>query len=272
MSVNIGQCPLCGASGQEDLYDDFEGNHYVMCRDCTLVFQNPRKIIEYEEDYWGVSIDPDGNRRVHVEEKEKSLKNEFIEDIKFINKMNPGKILDAGAGYGFFLSGIDSRWEKHAIELSQCCANYIKESDGDVTVTSKGIEYSEYENGYFDVIYFYHVIEHVDNIHGVMNNLFRMLKPGGIIIISTPNIQSFVAKRFKGNYRLLGGPHIVLWSKKTLLRLLKQYGLICEKINYPYFKTDFFSVKYLLRLFNTNKVSPPFYGNIITVYARKKIQ
>jgi 2-polyprenyl-3-methyl-5-hydroxy-6-metoxy-1,4-benzoquinol methylase len=271
MGINIDKCPLCESSNQQNLYDDFEGNHYVRCRNCTLVFQNPRKLIEYEEDYWKVSIDPDGNRRVHAEEKDKSLKNEFIADINYINKMVPGRILDSGAGYGFFLSGINDSWDKYAIELSDYCIKHIKDNNKDgVTVNSERIEDSHFENDYFEVIYFYHVIEHIDNVHGVMSNLVRMLKPGGLLIISTPNIESFVAKRFEGNYRLLGAAHILMWSKQTLLKLLKQYNLYCEKINYPYFRTDFFRWKFIRRLFDRTKISPPFYGNIITIYARKK--
>ena len=269
VNVNIEQCPLCTASIQQDLYDDFEGNHYVKCESCSLVFQNPRRQIKYEEDYWNVSIDVDGNTRVHSEEKNESLKNEFATDIDYINRMIPGKILDAGAGYGFFLSGIDDAWDKYAVELSDYCVKYIKENDSSVTVTSAKIENSNFADDYFDVIYLYHVIEHVDDVHGVMSNVVRMLKPGGMLVISTPNIESIVAKRFKGNYRLLGTAHIIMWSKKTLLKLLRQYNMHCFKIYYPYFKTDFFRWKFIRRLFDVHKISPPFYGNIITMYTRK---
>jgi len=59
------------------------------------VYQNPRNIIEYEENYQKVTIDMDGNRRVHTEEKEKSLKNVQKEKLSLLlisacknNKLN----------------------------------------------------------------------------------------------------------------------------------------------------------------------------------------
>ena len=267
--MNIDLCPLCFSEESNDMFDDFENNHYVRCKKCGLTYQNPRKEIEYEEEYWKVSVDPDGNKRIHADEKEASLRNEFATEIRYINKMNPGKILDAGAGYGFFLSGIDDQWDKHAIELSDYCVKYIKENYPDVNTISEKIEDATYADNTFDVIYFYHVIEHVDNPNLVMKNLSRILKPGGLIIVSTPNIKSFVAKRFYGNYRLLGAPHIIMWDKVTLTKVMKLYGIYPYKTLYPYFKTDYFSLKFLLRLFDKDKISPPFYGNIITMYARK---
>ena len=89
------------------------------------------------------------------------------------------------------------------------------------------------------------------------------------MIIGAPNINSFVAKRFKGNYRLLGTPHIVMWNKKTLSELMNKYELTVFKDIYPYFKTDYVSLKNLIKLYDKDKISPPFYGNLMTLYARK---
>ena len=59
-NIEINVCPLCSSIEFEDLYVDYEGNVYVKCISCSLVFQNPRAIIDYEKEYWSCSRDPDG--------------------------------------------------------------------------------------------------------------------------------------------------------------------------------------------------------------------
>ena len=44
------------------------------------------------------------------------------------------------------------------------------------------------------------------------------------------------------------------------------------KEEYPFFKTDYFNIKNIFKLINTKKISPPFYGNIITLYGKNSLQ
>jgi 2-polyprenyl-3-methyl-5-hydroxy-6-metoxy-1,4-benzoquinol methylase len=269
-TLTIDKCPVCNSTNQEDRFDDFEGNHYVECLDCGLYFQNPRVKTQYEENYWGESIDPDGNKRILVEERDLSIKNKYALDIQHVNKLSPGRILDAGAGFGFFLSAINNDWEKHATELSEFCVEYIKENYPEVDVKTEVLECLSYPENFFDVIYCHHVIEHVEDPHSVIKNFSRMLKPNGTLIIGCPNVSSFVAKRFKGNYRLLGSPHILMWNKRTLSNILSKYRLETFDDKYPFFNTDYFTFGNLIRLIDNSKISPPFYGNLMTLYAKKK--
>ena len=76
--------------------------------------------------------------------------------------------------------------------------------------------------------------------------------------------------RFKKNFRLLHDKgHISLFNKKTLSLLLRKTGFKIVQVRYPFFKTKYFTFSNLLKLINKTKMSPPFYGNIITIYARK---
>ena len=89
--------------------------------------------------------------------------------------------------------------------------------------------------------------------------------------MTTPNFDSGVARRFGKNYRLLHDKtHISLFSDCGLKQLLEDYGFFIDRIDYPFFETEYFTKENLLRLFDTQKVSPPFYGNVMTIYARKK--
>ena len=52
-------------------------------------------------------------------------------------------------------------------------------------------------------------------------------------------------------------------------KILLSKDFIIEKEEFPFFKTDYFNLGNILKLFMFNKISPPFYGNIMTFYVRK---
>lgn len=270
---DVNQCPLCSSHEQSFLFKDFEGSGFVRCMECGLVFQNPRMILDYEKDYWSMSKDPDGKLRdlMSNEERKFKVKNRYLKEIKYVNSMPGGNILDAGCGPGFFLAELNDNWNKYGIEKSQYNVDYIKKIFPMINVDIGLLENMPYNNDYFDIVYCFQVIEHIQNPVQIIKEIGRVCKSDGIIIISTPNIESFCAKRFKGNYRLLGAPHIIMWSHKTIKQLLDIIGFKVFKERYPYFKTDYFTLKNIIRLFNTKKISPPFYGNEMSLYAKRLV-
>ena len=125
--------------------------------------------------------------------------------------------------------------------------------------------------GKFDVVFSYHVIEHLKKPEVFVQNARQLLKQNGYFILGTPNFDSACARRFKKNYRFFKDKtHISYFSENSLYRLLEDYGFKVQSVDYPYFETEHFSKENLKRLFKTNKVSPPFYGNIMTFYCTKK--
>lgn len=222
--------------------------------------------ISYEQGYWGGTIDPDGNKRDKINEKD-----QYIEDarsvIDFINNQKPGKILDIGCGFGFLLSAINNDWQKYGTEISKLAAetanNYGNIYIGNLLDTN-------YKPMSFDIITMYQVIEHLEDPLAYLNKSNELLKIGGKLIISTPDFDSITARRFKENFRLLHDKtHISLFSSKSLTYLLTDNGFEVENIEYPYFETRHFNEENLLRLFDINNISPPFYGNIVNIYAYK---
>ena len=56
----------------------------------------------------------------------------------------------------------------------------------------------------------------------------------------------------------------------SLRDLLEDSGFQVDKIDYPFFETEYFTKENLNRIFDTSKVSPVFYGNFMTLYAIKR--
>ena len=121
----------------------------------------------------------------------------------------------------------------------------------------------------FDVVVCYHVIEHIEKPDLFFKHLSMMIKKNGILIVGTPNIGSFGAKRFKGNFRLLGIGHLSLFNDDNLQKLFQKNHFRIIKKEYPFLKTDYCNIKNIFKILNTKQISPPFYGNIMTLYGKK---
>ena len=221
---------------------------------------------DYEEEYWGETIDPDGNVRNKIAEREN-----FIDDAKtvveYINSLKPGNILDVGCGFGYLLSAVDDKWQKNGVELSnyaaKVAAQYADIYTGDILEAG-------YKPDSFDIIVLYHVIEHLAEPLKMVNKINELLKVGGKFIVSTPDFESITAERYGENFRLLHDKtHISLFSTQSLINLLVDSGFEVERVEHPYFESRHFNEENLLRLLDTDSMSPPFYGNVVNVYAYK---
>ena len=68
----------------------------------------------------------------------------------------------------------------------------------------------------------------------------------------------------------MGPGHTFLTTYKQMKKILLSKDFIIEREEFPFFKTDYFNFKNILKLFFIWKVSPPFFGNIMTFYTKKK--
>jgi len=63
--------------------------------------------------------------------------------------------------------------------------------------------------------------------------------------------------------------HVCIYNEKSLKRILTNNNYYVLEKEFPYFKTDYFNMGNILRLFKPWGISPPFYGNIMTFYCQK---
>lgn len=224
----------------------------------------------YEEDYWGVVVDPDGVTRDRQQEsKERKL---FVsrhkEKIDYINELPAGKILDVGCGQGHLLSAVDKGWQKYGVDVSKMATKVAKKY-GEIVCST--LQETGYLSNYFDIVTIVNVVEHVVDPVGLVKEIRRVLKPNGKLIMETPDFDGALARRFGNKFRLLHDKgHVSLFSLLGAHRMLIDLMFEVEQVSYPFFETDMFVDSNLQRLFDTTKTSPPFCGNIVTFYAYKK--
>jgi SAM-dependent methyltransferase len=224
---------------------------------------------DFEAGYWGTVTDPDGVRRNLLEERERRVE-DVKDEVAYINRLAPGRILDVGCGLGYLLSAVDERWEKHGIELSRFAAEYASR-EGLVHVGD--LRSANYPTHHFDVLVLYHVIEHMHDPVAEIEEIFRVLRPGGALIVGTPDFDSACARRYGEKYRMLNDQtHVSLFTRESLERFLWDHGFCVDRAEFPYFETRHFNPEALQRLFQADQMSPPFYGNIMTLYCHKPVR
>jgi SAM-dependent methyltransferase len=228
--------------------------------------RTPKRAPDYETAYWGTVVDPDGNVRDRLMERQKHL-DDVREELDYLNQLPPGRILDVGCGLGYLLSGLGPGWERHGVEVSRFAADHARQYG---TIHVGELADASYPDAYFDAVVMHHVIEHVANPDAVILEARRVLRPGGVLVLGTPDFDSGCARRFGENYRLLhDDTHISLFTNDSMHRFLRDHGFEIDRVGYPFFETRYFTAENLLRLFDTTKVSPPFYGNFMTFYCRR---
>lgn len=222
--------------------------------------------VDYEESYWGIITDPDGNVRDRLQERMKHLE-DVKQELEYLNALPGGRLLDVGCGLGYLLSGLGSHWEKHGVEVSGFAARHAREWG---SIHHGTLESATYEDGWFDAVVLHHVIEHVSDPIELIGEVRRVLKAGGVLVLGTPDFDSACARRFGNKYRLLhDSTHISLFTNDSMHRFLRDYGFVIDRVEYPYFETRYFTRENLLRLLDVEQISPPFYGNFMTFYARR---
>jgi SAM-dependent methyltransferase len=220
-----------------------------------------------DDTYWTKSIDPDGKERDRFGERDQYVAN-IKPELDFIAGLTPGRVLDIGCGPGWLLSALDPAWERHGVELSTAAAEHAARY-GEIFVGP--FEQAVYEPASFNLIVMYHVIEHLPDPVDAVQRAFSLLREGGRLVLGTPDFDSGCARRYGNQYRMLHDPtHISLFSNDSMHRCLRDNGFHIDQVEYPYFETQWFNKENLLRMLDTDGISPPFYGNFMTFYGTRR--
>lgn len=137
------------------------------------------------------------------------------------------RLLDVGCGAGVFLAVLHRAGFRRLLGVDP----YIR---GDLTVRP-GVRVFKRElsemDGEFDVIMFHHVLEHISDQHGAMENARRLLAPGGHVVIRVPTVESDAWDTYGERWVQLDAPrHVVLHSEKSLRIAAQRAGLDVESI------------------------------------------
>lgn len=145
-------------------------------------------------------------------------------------------LLDIGCGNGDFLvKARDAGWEAIGVDFDSAAVEAARKKDLQVYVGS--IEIFDGKSEVFDAITLNHVIEHFSDPVSIMASVGRLLKPGGQLFITTPNIQSRGFRLFAHNWRGFEAPrHYTIFSTMGMRQLLHTCGF--ENVRFKKRSTD----------------------------------
>lgn len=139
-------------------------------------------------------------------------------------------MLDIGCSTGYFLSIGKKYFNVMGIELAAWSAKFARETHN-VEILNTTLENSNLPSSSFDVVTFFEVIEHLHDPKKYLNEVNRILRPGGLIVLSTGNVDSLEAiVRGKQWYYFALKFHLYFFSIKTLKHILNDCGFEIIKI------------------------------------------
>jgi 2-polyprenyl-3-methyl-5-hydroxy-6-metoxy-1,4-benzoquinol methylase len=116
-----------------------------------------------------------------------------------------GRLLDVGCALGTFLAlARDRGFEPHGVEISQFASTFAREKRG-LDVFTGDLENYAAASGSFDVITFWDAIEHVTHPLENLKTARRLLRPGGLLLLTTDNFDCLVADVARLSYRASAG-------------------------------------------------------------------
>lgn len=153
-----------------------------------------------------------------------------------------GRVLEVGCGQGVLLAHLRSRgWQVIGTELSDEAARFARETlQLDVRVGE--LTALQLDGGSFESVVLWHVLEHVDDPASLVREVSRLVRPGGTILVSVPNVGSIEARLWKAGWFHLDVPrHLSHFTRHALTRMLEMNGFTIEHVGYFSPEYDFFS-------------------------------
>jgi 2-polyprenyl-3-methyl-5-hydroxy-6-metoxy-1,4-benzoquinol methylase len=213
-------CNFCGGTGtrlittgKEHEYENTTSDVFnvVACTACGLIYLNPRPDLSelstiYPPNYYSYN-----QQKLREEADSDSLRHRLRyrgfmakveKGLSLCPVRDPVIVLDIGCGDGHALNLYRQcpgrKVETHGVDFNDAA---IEEAarQGHITYTGR-FEDVDLPSDYFDLVVACHVIEHVDDPRGFTDKVYRILRPGGIFWLETPNIGSLDARLFKSKH------------------------------------------------------------------------
>jgi 2-polyprenyl-3-methyl-5-hydroxy-6-metoxy-1,4-benzoquinol methylase len=214
-------CLLCGETSHERLFE--LARPIVRCRGCGLVYallEGAAPTHLYDERYYKGLVYAD-----YLADRPAIHKN-AARVLAELEALVPGRrLLDVGCAAGFFLEAARWRgWSVEGVEVSAYASEQARRELG-LEVRTGSVTDLEEGPARFDAVTLWDVIEHLERPDLALRKVRALLRPGGVLAVSTGDLGSFVARATGRRWRLFADPtHLFFFDARTLGRLLAEAG------------------------------------------------
>lgn len=228
--VEVGKCPVCNGTEREPFINRF-GLEIYRCKHCSHRYLDPCLKFEVAESLY---MDDKTASDIYTQPLQIAIdRTKYQYGIDLIDQLAPparDKIMDLGCGAGVFLQiAEENGWQ-------QCVGIDINERYSSLYSAEKGIQFinSSFERlqperlgKNYDVISMWSVLEHLYDLHPILDQLCSMLKPGGLLFILVPNVESLASRLMRERSPTFNWKHLSHFSPASLKHLMKMHGLEC---------------------------------------------
>ena len=236
-------CALCGGRQfKPSLVCD--GFSYVRCTGCGLVQMNPQPFAAnverryrelFGDDYLAYQLK---NEAAFLELQKLAMADAHFDQIEkdlMERKAASGtpddmpSVLDIGCATGAMLAFLKERgWQTTGVEISPS-AEYAR-LNRNLAIEKTILEESCFPVESFDLVLASHLVEHLNNPGSFIDEVWRVLRPGARLLLTTPNIDGFQARLFGSRWRSAIFDHLYLFSARTIRAMLNSVGFVCEGV------------------------------------------
>lgn len=144
--------------------------------------------------------------------------------VLYLRSQPGGRLLEVGCGTGEMLMAMQSRgWEVAGLDPDPRAAENAR-SRG-LNVIEGDLRSDAFEENSFDAVVMSHVIEHLHDPRAVLADCHRVLRPGGRIVLITPNTKAWGHQLFGRHWLHLDPPrHLHLFNRRNLAGLVSEAG------------------------------------------------
>jgi 2-polyprenyl-3-methyl-5-hydroxy-6-metoxy-1,4-benzoquinol methylase len=220
-------CPLCGARDDEPALTK-DGFAIVRCRECGLVFVNPRLPVGDLEQLYSDQVISPAAYYVRTEQQDERS---FSARVALIERWRkPGRLLDLGCGPGTFSVAARARgWTTVGLDINATSVAHCRARGLDVI--GGAFPHPDLAGQTFDVVAMNDFLEHLTDPIAAMRTVHGLLAPGGVVFISTPDIGALMARVTGARWlHLKPNEHLVYFDRTTIRRLLDATGFRVEHV------------------------------------------
>jgi SAM-dependent methyltransferase len=232
-------CPLCGAAECATVFAGAGFAPFALqsCASCGLHYLSPRLTESAITQHYASDRYFAGDGYTDYQQQEASLRGTFSRFLRALAQRGctGGSLLEVGCGYGYLLDEAQVHFERRvgidfspgAVQRAAALADAAYQG---------GIEALPASEPVFDCVVATHVVEHVYHPRAFVKALMARLRPGGHLVLATPDAGSFWRLGMGRRWPSFKLPeHVLYFNRRTLGRLMEDAGLQrLQPVPYPH--------------------------------------
>lgn len=190
-------CPLCGSDRPRLLFEPARSGEnrqggVVRCGGCGVVYRNVRQAAEATRKHYEEVYHPQQMSLKWLTERNRL----FLRYLPLLEVFRQsGRILDVGAGHGFFLKLCRDRgWQCFGTEVAPGCVDYARRELG-IDLFLGELARAPFPEASFDVVTLWNVLDQLAQPAEALTQIHRLLRPGGGLVIRCLNAPFHLACR-----------------------------------------------------------------------------